>query len=110
MNIYIKKVSPHSCEYKLQGTHQNAVISGLDVKTYLIHDIAHFVVEQNLNYKDGFWGMLAQGYSFKQLSGKQNELTPGLRAIEKVVGPIQSVYMGFITVEDFDVYTSHIEL
>ncbi|MFD0750265.1 hypothetical protein ACFQZS_08945 [Mucilaginibacter calamicampi] len=110
MKIYIKKVSHHRCEYKLKGEHQDAVISGLDVKTYLIHDITHFVVEQNLEYTDGFWGMLAQGYSFTQLAGKQNELTPGLRAIEKIVGPVQSVYMGFITIDQFDTYTSHLDV
>lgn len=110
MKIEIKKVSPYICEYKLTGDHQNTVITGLDVKTYLIHDITHFVVEQCLDYKDGFWGMLAQGYSFTELSGKENEQTPGLRAIEKIVGPVQSVYMGFIKKEEFEIYTSHLNL
>lgn len=82
----------------------------LDVKTYFIHDITHFVVEQCLDYNDGFWGMLAQGHSFSELSGKENELTPGLRAIEKIVGPVQSVYMGFIKKEEFAIYTSHLDL
>lgn len=110
MNIQIKKVSPYFCEYTLTRNNQNTVINGLDVKTYLIHDITHFVVEQGLNYKDGFWGMLAQGYSFSQLSGKENEINPGLRAVEKIVGPVQSVYMGFIRKEEFEVYTSHLEI
>jgi hypothetical protein len=110
MKIQIKKLSPYFCEYKLNGDKQNTVITGLDVKTYLIHDITHFVVEQHLDYKDGFWGMLAQGYGFNELSGKENELTPGLRAVEKIVGPVQSVYMGFVKKEEFEMHTSHLDI
>jgi hypothetical protein len=110
MKIEIKKVSTYFCEYKLTGENQNTVITGLDIKTYLIHDITHFVVERCLDHNDGFWGMLAQGYSFSELSGKENELNLQLRDVEKIVGPVQSVYMGFIKKEEFEMYTSHLDL
>lgn len=110
MKISIKKISPHFYDYHLTAKNINTLIKGLDVKTFLIHDITHFVVEQRLGYQNGFWGMLAQGYSSTQLSGKENQLTPLLRAVEKIVGPVQSVYMGFIQQEEFEIYTAHLDV
>lgn len=53
--------------------------------------------------------MLSQGYVFKELFGKENELTEDLRFIEKIVGPIQSVYQGHFRREDFLMMTAHLD-
>lgn len=54
--------------------------------------------------------MLAKGYSFKELLGKDNPQTAELRFIEHLVGPIQSVSSGHIPKRDFQEYISHLDL
>ncbi len=68
--------------------------ASLDSFTYFLHDIVHFCVETELNIKDGFWGLVSQGYHLHQLCGKENELTLKLRLTEQIVGPVQSVFNG----------------
>jgi hypothetical protein len=53
--------------------------------------------------------MLSQGYSFNELSGKDNPQTGELRFIEQIVGPIQSTYLGNISPQDFEQYISHLD-
>jgi hypothetical protein len=73
----------------------------LDTKTYFLHDLVHYCVESELRLKQGFWGMIDQGYKMDQLSGKTNELTDELRRIEHIVGATQSVYSGYMSAEMF---------
>jgi hypothetical protein len=42
----------------------------------LPHDLAQFVVEQGLGLEHGFWGVLAQGGSFKSVPGRR-QTQPG---------------------------------
>ncbi len=80
----------------------------LDTKIYFLHDLCHYFVEQELNYKKGFWGMLALGYGFTELTGKQNTLTEELRFIEKIVGPVQSIVSRHLPVENFENSTAYL--
>jgi hypothetical protein len=109
MNILTKKITNYECEYTITREDASVEVITLDVKTYLIHDITHFVVEKHLGYGKGFWGMLAAGHSFNELFGKKNKLTAELRHIEKIVGPIQSVFLGYISKQDFPVYIEHLD-
>jgi hypothetical protein len=107
MIIEITKRSLYQFEYRitrLDKSHENLI---LDTKTYF-HDICHFEVESTLNYVNGFWGMLAQGHSFGQLAGKENPITEDLRFIEKIVGPIQSVYLGYFDKQNFAEFIGHL--
>ena len=79
----------------------------LNTETYLLHDICHFFVELQLELKNGFWGMLEQGYRIEQLSGKTNELTAELRRIECIVGGAQSVYANHMSPEQYWNYLEH---
>jgi hypothetical protein len=108
VKIQIKKLTFYKCEYTITRNDGTDELITLDIKTYLIHDITHFVVEKNLAFTKGFWGMLAEGYKFNQLFGKENLLTGELRFIEKIVGPVQSVLSGHIPKQDFPVYISHL--
>jgi hypothetical protein len=74
----------------------------LDTKTYFLHDIVHYCVEKELKRNNGFWGMIAMGHKLAALSGKDNELTAALRQIEKIVGAIQAVYSGHMSLVMFD--------
>ena len=108
MKIELKKITNYQCEYTLTRDDQSLERITLETKTFLLHDICHFAVENNLEYKKGFWGMLSQGYTFSELFGKNNPQTEELRFIEQVVGPIQSVYSGHILKQDFEQYIKHL--
>lgn len=109
MKISIQKITAYQCEYTITREDQSIEVITLDEKTFLLHDLTHFVVEQELNYQKGFWGMLAAGHSFTSLFGKENELTAELRFIEKIVGPVQSVYSGHIPLHEFPMYIEHLQ-
>jgi hypothetical protein len=61
-----------------------------------------------LNYKKGFWGMIALGYKMSELTGKENGLTENSRFIEKIVGPVQSIVSGHLPVEKFRDFTAYL--
>lgn len=108
MKIEIKKKSQSHCEYTLTRTNKSVEHIALETKTYFVHDICHYVVEKNLQYSKGFWGMLSQGHTFNDLFGKENPQTTELRIIEQIVGPIQSVHLGHIPIQNFEQSISHL--
>ena len=110
MKIEIKKATNHRCEYTITRDDKSVERITLDTKTYLVHDICHYAVEKNLKYSKGFWGMLSDGYSFSELFGKKNPNTTELRFIEQIVGPVQSVFLGNIPKQDFDLFVKHLDL
>jgi len=109
MEIEIKKGTPYRCVYALIRADGTTELITLETKTYLLHDICHYVVERQLQYANGFWGMLAAGFSFKDLFGKDNPQTAALMAIEQIVGPIQAVYSGHILPQDFPQFVAHLQ-
>lgn len=109
MKIELKKKTEYECEYTLTRANKSVEQISLETKTYFVHDICHYVVENNLKYSKGFWGMLANGYNFNELFGKNNPQTEELRFIEQIVGPIQSVFSGHIPKADLDQYIGHLD-
>lgn len=109
MKIEVKKATKHQCQYSVTRNDKSVERITLETKTYLVHDICHFAVEDNLHYVNGFWGLLSQGHSVNSLFGKDNPQTIELRFIERIVGPVQSVYSGHIPKEDFEQYISHLD-
>lgn len=109
MKIDITKKNTHQCEYGLTRTNGSKETITLDSRTYLLHDVCHFVVEQHLGYPNGFWGMLALGHTFKDLFGKDNPQTTELRFIEQIIGPIQSIHSGHIPKQDLGLYLEHLD-
>ncbi|WP_057938091.1 hypothetical protein [Algoriphagus resistens] len=108
MRITIHKVSNFRSEYTILREDNSVEQITHETKTYLVHDLCHFVVERALKLSNGFWGMLSQGYSFNDLFGKENPETTGLRAVEQLVGPIQSVYLNYISRQDFENNSEHL--
>lgn len=108
MQVEIKKISPYQCEYNVLRDNGTSERIRLESKTFLVHDICHFVVEKQLGFTEGFWGMVSKGFSFGELSGKHNPITEQLRFVEQVVGPIQSTYLGNISKEQFDFFITHL--
>lgn len=109
MKIEIKKTTNYQCGYTITREDNSIEYITLETKTYLVHDICHFVVEKNLGYSKGFWGMLSQGHTFNELFGKDNPQTRKLRFIEQIVGPVQSVYSGHIPKQDFNQFIQHLD-
>lgn len=109
MKIEIYKRTPNVSEYIITRNDRSIEQTTFDTKTYFVHDICHYVVEKNLNLSKGFWGMLSSGHHFNELVGKTNPLTPELRFIEQIVGPIQSIYLGYFPKEDFNQNINHLE-
>lgn len=109
MKIEIKKNTHYQCEYtitKADGTVENIA---LETKTYLIHDICHYAVEKTLGFKNGFWGTLSNGYLFNALFNKQDPQLAQLRAIETIVGPVQSVFSGHLPKNKFPDFIAHLD-
>ena len=109
MKIEIKKNTQFQCEYTITRKDKSIELINLETKTYFLHDICHFVLEKNLQYSKGFWGMLSQGHSFKELFGKDNPQSNELRFIEQIVGPVKSVYWGHIPKQNFEEYIRHLD-
>lgn len=109
MKIEIKKKTQFQCEYIIIRKDNSTEIITLETKTYLLHGICHFVVEMNLQYSKGFWGMLFLRHTFNELFGKDNPQTTKLRFIEQIIGPVQSVYWGHIPIENFEEYTTYLD-
>ena len=94
MNITFTKLDRQRHALELRRADGSIERTVLESAVFFLHDLTHYVVERLLKYERGFWGMLAAGHALADLSGKANPLTNELRFIEKIVGPVQSAYMG----------------
>jgi len=67
------------------------------------HDLAHFVVEREWNLREGFYGNLANGYTFAQLSDKNviTSLGPESAQAEVLARALQSLSTGACTADEF---------
>jgi hypothetical protein len=67
------------------------------------HDLAHFVVERRWQLRDGFFGNIAGGYSFAQLSDKDviKKLGAQSAQAEVLARALGSLYTGACTAEQF---------
>ncbi len=54
MKIELKKATNYQCEYTVTRDDKSVELISLETKTYLVHDICHYVVEKNLKYTTGF--------------------------------------------------------
>lgn len=68
------------------------------------HDLAHFVVEQELGFKRGFLGYVQQGYSIEELSKKEvlQSLDPEVWQSEILTRALGSLATGACTLEQFN--------
>jgi hypothetical protein len=70
--IHLKKGSTKPSTLTCQRDDGSTTYSKL-VENFEIHDIAHYVVEQNLGFKNAFYGLLAQGYDIGDFQLPKNE-------------------------------------
>jgi hypothetical protein len=67
------------------------------------HDLAHFVVERQWNLRQGFYGNIADGYTFAQLSDKEviKRLGSQSAQAEVLARALGSLFTGACTEEQF---------
>lgn len=72
----------------------------LETRSYLLHDLVHYAVETEAGISDGFWGLLCEGHTLKELADREMKvpLSMGLALAERLVGPMQSVWHGRLDV------------
>ena len=73
---------------------------------FALHDLTHFAVETTLGYRRGFYGLLAEGWDFDDVTGKgaRGPLPQEALEVERVVGVFDSERMcgARYSVEDFN--------
>jgi hypothetical protein len=59
---------------------------------FAFHDLTHFAVETVLGYRDGFFGLLAQGWEVEDTTGKgaRGPLPPEALEVETLVGALDA--------------------
>ena len=62
--------------------------NGARASFFVIHDLTHLAVERTLKRRDGFFGLIAQGWDVEDTEGKgpRGELPPTTVEIENLVG------------------------
>jgi hypothetical protein len=77
MRIVFAKTSSERHRFEVVRDDGTREMRDLDTRSFLVHDLAHFAVEQQGAMSGGFWGSLASGSSLDELH-KEGELASGL--------------------------------
>jgi hypothetical protein len=67
----------------------------LESRSFLVHDLAHFVVEKEAHLAGGFWGLLANGTTFGALTPEALKTNPAgeeLMHAESLAAPFQTLW------------------
>jgi hypothetical protein len=92
MRIVFTRLSEarHSLEIRRADGRRERV--ELETRSCLLHDLVHFAVEEAASITSGFWGSLAAGMSFDELSGTGTGMADGGRLmmeVERAVAVLQ---------------------
>jgi hypothetical protein len=76
----------------------------LETKSFMPHDLIHFLYEQEAGLQNSFWGQIAQGKTFAELNDKAflQTLVTGDSEIadtERIVGPLQGYFQADTTAD-----------
>jgi hypothetical protein len=73
---------------------------------FALHDLTHFAVETSLGYSQGFFGLIASGWDFEDVTGKgsRGALPDEALEVERIVGLFDSerASASLWTVEEFN--------
>jgi hypothetical protein len=101
MKIAISKSGNRS---KLVCTRENGTFVVADLGPNLpYHDLAHYVIENKLRLRKGFWGMISSGYSISELSDKNVIITLDVESLvsEVIARALQSLASGACSTTQF---------
>lgn len=113
MRILMTRTNPDRHRFtviRADGTSESA---DLETHSMLVHDLVHYAVEMEVPFREGFYGLLAQGKTLSQLNDTTQPWPTGteIAAAESLVGPLQSMLKtGKFNAEEarakFEVYRS----
>lgn len=90
MRVLLTKISEERHRLDIVRSDGSAEGRELDTRSFLVHDLAHFAVEQQAHLEGGFWGSLAAGLSFDGLAASP-EGDERWRA-ERLAAPFQTLW------------------
>jgi hypothetical protein len=90
----------HRLEVKRDDGSRDSV--ELETRSLLLHDLVHYAVEAEAALEEGFWPLLASGRTFAELAPDARKDPPAdLMLAETLVGPMQAVWNGRFTAEQY---------
>ncbi len=104
LTLYIKKISNTHHEFRYVRPDGTGETLKLETKSFLLHDLIHFVVERRAKLENSFYGLLARSESYKSLSDEnqlQSDFGGEIGMTERIVGGLTPVIKGDITPEQF---------
>lgn len=96
MRIAFSKVGDDRHRLAIHRADGSSEAVELETRSYLLHDLVHYAVEAEVPIADGFWGLLADGWTLAALSDRTMKDPPstGIALAERLVGPMQSLWQG----------------
>jgi len=93
MRILMTRINPDRHRFAVIRTDGTTESAELETRSLLVHDLVHYAVEMEVPFREGFYGLLAQGKTFSQLNDTTQPWPVGteIAAAESLVGPLQSM-------------------
>jgi hypothetical protein len=103
LDIRLTKISP--THHKFEAIREDGMreIAELETKSFLFHDLLHFAVESEAKLQHSFYGLLASGHRYAELSGKEVMSTDFGQEIlhtERIVGALTGVMKDRVQAKD----------
>lgn len=94
LTIRLEKTSPTRHRLEIVRADGSRDVADLETRSCLLHDLVHFAVESEARLADSFYGRLARGVQYAQLTHPDPKPADEdeLMATELVVGPLQSAW------------------
>ena len=93
MKIRLTRLSNERHRLAVERSDGSVIERELETRSVLLHDLVHYAVEAEARIEDGFWGLLARGVDFEELSAASSPMVgEGIELAEALVGPMQSVW------------------
>ncbi len=103
LKLFFKRLSSthHQISYLREDGSGESM--SVETKSLLMHDFIHYCLESEANLSAGFYGLLAQGHTYAELSGKMpSEFETSVVAdVEQVAGPLSGVVKGHVSPAEF---------
>lgn len=95
MRVTLTRLDNHTHRLAIERADGSREAVECETRSLFLHDLVHFAVEAEAGIDDGFYGLLARGTPLARLNDRENPPPgDGLMAVERVVGPMQSVVNG----------------
>lgn len=102
MLVCFTKVSDEKHQFSFKREDGSQGTSDLVSRSFLLHDFVHLALESEAQFEQAFYGLLALGTSLEELNIRgEGFLTRELELAEALTGPMQAVYNGRFSPEDY---------